>query len=285
MAQRPKALVILLTFVIGLLLAPSTARSWGPFAHYQITLEATGSDYAPYANLPDIWPSHGGYARLFEITEWFAWSHGAQRTGRTELVPNVPVYPAVRQDPGEMIYRSYLRSRRGDRVRHRTALGFLVHNVQDRQVHWDYFRGGSRAAWVEEHEYKEHWADCWIYTLRIAGTYNEQGEVSTEYPLLTEQVDIGAISQSQAEAVTQGLSVDADGQRTLSKVESTNEIRSRLAQARSTFKSYLSKVSASRCRWLKEKYARNYNWTLNQLETYYKASVAATREVLRRFRP
>src|SRR5262249_58148356 len=80
--------------VAGLVLcAGGPAEAWEAIAHYVLGVKATGDAYGRFQSLPDSWPSHRGLARLYEITEWFAWSHAVQRTGRTSGVPNVPSYP------------------------------------------------------------------------------------------------------------------------------------------------------------------------------------------------
>jgi hypothetical protein len=95
-------LVILLLFAFV-----ASAQSWEALTHYQLGIESSIDPNGSFQNLPDSWPSHRDIWKWFEITEWFAWSHGVQRTGRTTTIPNVPAYPTDMRNPGEDLYRIY----------------------------------------------------------------------------------------------------------------------------------------------------------------------------------
>ncbi len=267
----------LIRIILALTLSLSVpVEAWQTLAHYQITIEAIGAPYATYSYLPDSWPSHGGLASFYGITEWFAWSHAVMLTGRTDGVPNVPRYPVVDREPGSLMYRLYKSGLGRGPDRYSTALGFAIHNAQDRVVHYAYFRGGSRTAWLEEHQYKEEWADCWIYRLYMSGIFDNQGRA--RLPAIVNQGNASLIAAAQAEFVRSKVSLDPSGRTFLPKVESESEVQSRFADGERDIRSYFNDFSAVRCRWLQSVYRENYDWTQDDLEDYYKRAVRATRQ-------
>jgi hypothetical protein len=258
------------------------AEAWEAITHYQLGVQSKADVAGRFQNLPDSWPSHRGLAKLYEITEWFAWSHAVQRTGRTSGVPNVPIYPNDKRNPGEVMYQLYKGGApiSGAYV-YETALGFLSHNAQDRQVHYKYFRGGSRAAWVEEHEKKEQWADCWIYQIVMNGAFDKEDR-PLNLPRIENRGNSALISEAQGKFIASGLSTDRGGRVTLPKRESVVEVDERLLETERAVQTYLGDFDAQHCRAL-EKWAVNYAWTLDELEEYYGKSLDATRKVLTDF--
>lgn len=258
---------------------PFEAKSWQAITHYQLGVEAGVDSNRQFQMLPDSWPSHGSIFKLFEITEWFAWSHAVQRTGRTDGVQNVPIYPNDDRNPGEVMYKLYKQGQAAGSYPYETALGFLTHNAQDRQVHYAYFRGGSRAAWVEEHQYKENWADCWIYRIKLNGTFDERGR-PLNLPIIQNIGNATLISKAQADFVASGRSTDSDQMVTLPKTETEQEIQTRMSDAEKETREYLDDFDETKCDAL-AKYAKNYAWTLDELKDYYSKSLNETSSTLR----
>lgn len=255
----------------------SPSWSWQVITHYQLGVEAGADPQRQFQMLPDSWPSHGNFLTAFKITEWFAWTHAVQRTGRTAGVPNVPKYPDDGRNPGEEMYRLY-KGYTSWGWAYETAIGFLGHNAQDRQVHYRYFRGGSRAAWVEEHKYKEEWADCWIFQIKMNGKFDGKGR-PLDMPNILNDGNGGLISKAQENFRKSNRSTHSVRQETLPKQETISEIRTRLKRALREYNQYLSNFNKERCESL-AKYAINYDWTLDELEERYSLSLAATHRTM-----
>jgi hypothetical protein len=135
--------IVLVLVVVGSLLPAGAVSAWEAIAHYQIGVDSGIDKLGRYQNLPDSWPSHGGFWTAWGITEWFAWSHSVQLTGRTGQIPNQPIDASHMWRAGNMMYDLYRRGMVTGPDVYETALGFLTHLAQDQVVHYGYFRGGS----------------------------------------------------------------------------------------------------------------------------------------------
>jgi hypothetical protein len=277
--------VAIVSFSITLIFLEITfAGAWQIITHYQLGVESGLDPTGSFQNLPDSWPSHDGVWKLYQISEWFAWSHGVLRNGRTSGVPNLPVYPSSDQDPGKVIYKLYRAGGLKGGFEYDTAMGFLAHNAQDRQVHYRYFRGGSKAAWREEHEWKEIWADCWIYRIRMGGKFDVEGR-PLNLPNIDNRGNPGLISRAQSEFIASGLSTDAGSTVALPGPEVVKTIDGRISNHRKEISDYLRNTfNLAYCNSL-GKWARNYDWNLDELEEYYFKSLNATKGLLAGFPP
>jgi hypothetical protein len=148
-------------------------------------------------------------------------------------------------------------------------------------VHYKYFRGGSRAHWVEEHQYKEQWADCWIYQIKLGGKFDRQGR-PLNLPNIKNQGDARLISEAQQMFISSGLSVDRGGTAGLPKRETPVEIQKRLSAAEAVIRDYLANFDKWHCDAL-EGWVANYDWTLDELQHYYDQSLEVTRNLLTKF--
>lgn len=258
---------------------PYQAVSWQVIAHYQIGVEAGADLDRRYQLLPDSWPSHGSVWKAYAITKWFAWTHALQLTGRTETVPNVPRDPNDNRDPGEAMYQLYKSGTNGPNA-YETALGFLTHNAQDKEVHYRFFRGGSKAAWKEEHQIKEAWADCMIYIIQMKGQFDNNGKPKN-LPPVENRGHADLISHAQDRFIQSGLSTEKDEIITIEQ-ESVAAIEKRLRDAEADSKTYLAEFDLPTCLSF-DKYVLNYNWTLDELEEYYTKSVDKTKDIVKRF--
>lgn len=267
--------------VVFVFLCGDVAQPWEAITHFQLGVESGIDASGSFQNLPDSWPSHGNIFTLYGITEWFAWSHGVQLTGRSSVVPNVPRYPKDNRNPGEDLYRLYKTGTVAGSNVYETAIGFLGHVFQDRQVHYRYFRGGSRSTWVEEHQKKEQWADCMIYLIKLNGKFNDQGH-PLNLPNIENKANSPLVSEGQKIFMASGLSVDSDENITLPKRETSAEIESRLSGTKAAIRDYLNNFDKWHCQGF-AKYVKNYDWTLDELEEYYKKSLDITRNVVLEF--
>ena len=102
----------LVTFLLGVMLCVSNARAWGPIAHYIITKEAlgtSGSEVAPYSNLPDAWSSQEGILAWLDTGVYFRWSHGVIDHGHYNVylgfawIPKKPTFPDDGRYPGQVM--------------------------------------------------------------------------------------------------------------------------------------------------------------------------------------
>jgi len=276
--MRYRALQIIAFGVIGALLTATPSPSWQVIAHYQMGIESKVDESGWFPNLPDAWPS---YDRKFQITEWFAWSHGMQRVGSNVVVPRPPINPNDGRDPGETMHKLYKKTTKSRPVLYETSLGFLIHNAQDREVHYGYFRGGSIGRWIGEHAWKEEWADCWVYRIRRKGTFNLVGR-PTDLPTIRVIGDAALISEAQAQFIRSGLSVDSNTQTPLSKQESVREIESRLMETEANTRDYLTQFDWVRCASLNV-YAAAAAWDIGELRQYYEKALDATQKSARKF--
>lgn len=264
----------------------SAGESWEAIAHYQLGVEAGGKRFGSFQNLADSWPSHAGWSGLWGITEWFAWSHAVQRTGRTDGIPNQPVDAIAQWDAGKTMYLFYKRGGINGPEAYETALGFLMHLAQDQRVHYRYFRGGSIPNWIEEHRYKEQWADCLVYQLAVyrggAGDdgFDKDGR-PLKLPLVENRGNAKLIARAQQEFVASGLSTDLDEQVTI-QPEDVGQITKRMGDHQAAIRKYLRGVSRAHCDQFK-RLARRYNWNTAELREYYERSLAATRQILQAF--
>jgi hypothetical protein len=149
-------------------------------------------------------------------------------------------------------------------------------------VHYRYFRGGSKAAWEEEHQFKEQWADCVIYQFYLNADSADDGFngiVPIRLPSLGSEGDDDAISQAQQEFIDQRVSTEAEGGVvSLPERERSAAIVTRIADNRNRLGQYLRQFNRKTCDSF-AKFVKNYDWTLDELEEYYKKSIEATRQV------
>ena len=277
MIRRLTALV----FAISVITFPVGVGSWQVIAHYQLGVDAGVDPTRSYQMLPDSWPSHEPLWKLLQITEWFAWSHAVVLTGTTSMVPNVPALSKDRRDPGQDMYDIYMNSSHPTTEAYETALGFLTHNAQDKAVHYDYFRGGSRAALKEEHQDMEIWADCWIFEQKI-GTFDQDGNPQGLPDI--RNVGQAELIESAEQAFRRTGNSLARHEKVYLPKESAAEIRQRLQDTERMSKQYLANFSERLC-IEKYRWAVNYNWTLDKLEEYYGKAYEATRRTRDKFPP
>lgn len=276
--------------VIGLcvtwcFVAVPQANSWESLAHYQLGIDAAGARLAPYQNLPDVWPSHSGWRQAWGISEWFAWSHAVQRTGRTDGIPHVPVDASGLWNPGKVLYRLYKTRSVNGHGSYETALGFLMHLAQDREVHYAYFRGGSFPSWTQEHQYKEQWADCIVYqTVTYRTTSSDDGFEPNGngrpkgLPRVAVMGHAEAIHKAQKEFVASGYSVD-DSLHTTIRAQDPSAIVKDITDYQPEIDTYLGKINREYCRQY-QRLARRYNWTAREARGFYDRSLAATKQIL-----
>ena len=273
----------------------SPAQSWGPIAHYQLGVESGSDPNGSFQNLPDSWPAYHNPFKdffrtvlelpdAFNITEYFAWSHGVMRTGRTRGVPNVPQYHRDGWNPGQDMYDLYKRGTVSGSAVYETAIGFLAHYVQDRAVHYRYFRGGSLDAWREEHLYKEVWTDCWIFRWRIAKSegFDQNGRPRFRVAL-SNRGNADLIAEAQRMFIRFGRSTDLNGVRLLSRSEHPSEIRARMRDYEQELTRYVSRLHRRICDDQYFQFFRRYAWDLDELLHYFQKSLEATEAVLIRF--
>ena len=258
----------------------SHAVSWQTIAHYQIGVEAEADAARRYQMLPDSWPSHGSLWKGFAITPWFAWTHGMQLTGRTDTVPNVPRDPKDQREPGQAMYELYKAGASGLEA-YETALGFLTHDAQDKEVHYRFFRGGSKAAWKEEHQIKEAWADCMIYIGKMNGEFDEKTGKPKHLPPIENHGNAQVIAQAQERFIQSGFSTDKDQQVTITQ-ETVAAIEQRMREAEADSKTYLGEFDWQTCKSFR-RYVLNYDWTLDELDEYYTKAVNRTKDVAKKF--
>lgn len=273
----------LTSLLLGIIIvtSPASVNSWQVIAHYQLGVEAGIDPDRSYQMLPDSWPSHGGLWDLYDITEWFAWSHAVELTGKTDWVPNVPRTRIARNDPGQDMYNLYIKGNQSTKGTYETALGFLTHNAQDKAVHYDYFRGGSKAAWKEEHQDKEIWADCWIFQQKI-GMFDSDGNPQGLPEIHnTGQPEIIAAAQQVFRKTGSSL---ASHEKLALPMESVADIRQRILETEQMSIKYLADFSERLC-IEKERWALNYDWTLDKLQDAYEKALKATKQVKEKFPP
>ena len=178
--------LLLSTFLGLVFFSPHKVHSWGPIAHYIITKEALGSEgvtVAPYANLPDAWPSQTGLLAWLDTGVYFRWSHGVIDHGHynayigTVWLPKKPTFPDDGRYPGQImkkliehkINNSIGKWGNIEKLR-LVQKGFRAHNAADRIVHWEFFLGAIDVmttsekieAWTVHHGLKETWAEYLI---------------------------------------------------------------------------------------------------------------------------
>lgn len=199
----------------------SPAYAWGPIAHW-IIAEETGCD-PKYANLPDAWPSQWG----FIISEKFCWSHAVLDKGEyADTVPAKPEYPRDGRYPEfvmQILAKHKLSAPSDDMFK--TAEGFACHNAADSVVHWEYFEGGTSDNWLEDHLYKELWAEYVILTyVRLNFTsgsifdFNTGGNVKAEHQFTLSATGNAKILQlAQKVYIKNGRYTDYDGTDVLDK--------------------------------------------------------------------
>ena len=88
MNNRTIILFLFTTFFVVSFISPHKVCAWGPIAHYIITKEALGAEgaaVAPYANLPDAWPSQTGPLAWLDTGVYFRWSNGVIDHGHYNL--------------------------------------------------------------------------------------------------------------------------------------------------------------------------------------------------------
>ncbi len=165
--------------MLSLILFSSThLYAWGPIAHYIIAKEAAKiknfpESVADYANLPDYAPSRGWY--FFEkfgllVGHYFIWSHAViDRGSERFLIPRVPAYPDDGRYPGLVMQELLKNKLKSKKLKGSVLLdmqltvnGFRAHNAADRVVHFEFFHGGSKENWVEQHDLKEAYAEYLI---------------------------------------------------------------------------------------------------------------------------
>ncbi len=186
MENRASIPLLSMIFLGLFFLSTHKVFAWGPIAHYVITKEALGNEgvtMAPYANLPDAWPSQTGLLGWLDTGIYFRWSHGVIDHGHYNLyigtawVPKKPTYPDDGRYPGQVM-KELLDNKLdnsggkwGDSAILRLVQkGFRAHNAADRIVHWDFFLGAHDAltnsekieAWTVHHGLKETWAEYMI---------------------------------------------------------------------------------------------------------------------------
>jgi hypothetical protein len=270
--------VILAIVLLGL---PATVGSWQVLTHYQLGVEAGVDPERSYQMLPDSWPSHEPWYGWFQVTDWFAWSHAVLLTGTTQTVPNVPDIDVTRSDPGKDMYEIYKNEPTHPKEMYDTALGFLTHNAQDKAVHYEFFRGGSVAAWKEEHQYKELWSDCWIFQNKI-GKFDDKGRPQN-LPKIKNIGDSKLIELAEVAFRKTGKSLDRYT-KTYLPIESAAEISGRLQWGEKESLKYFSKFSERGCLDM-NRWAVNYNWHQDKLEDAYKNALKATIQVKKKFPP
>lgn len=249
---------------------------WGPLAHDAIGREAVGDANARvYHSLPDSWPS----SDLNRITDWSAWTHGVQRTGSAFGVPRVPEYAP--ENPGEVMYAS-CRSQGPSctPLARATALGFLAHGVEDREVHWGYSGGGIYQTW-KNHPVKEQWADCVVYREILKGTFDNRGQ-ATSLPSVGNDGDARLIQLAQQDfngnPRNKQDTLDRGRRTKLSRVEPVSEIQKRIDGYRSDLKDELLEVNRNNCGSLDDT-ARKKGWDSNEAQRHYRAAVASVKQV------
>lgn len=276
--------------LLNLLWGAPDVHAWEAVAHYVIGIEAGADANGRFQNLPDSWPSHNGFTGLWGITEWFAWSHSVQLTGRTNMVPNQPVDASNKWSAGRAMYEIYTRGVVTGPAVFETALGFLTHNAQDRVVHYRYFRGGSSTNWTEEHRDKEQWADCVIYMLRAKkhnGTdgFDHEGKPDPSLlPAIQNDGNADLIVQAQAEFVKSGLSIE-EGSPASIHVETVDAVRQRMRKVEAELTKYVQRFRRSSCLRL-WKLGKRYNWNVDAvdgLREYFDKAVQATQDVAKQF--
>ena len=153
---------------------------WCEVAHYLIALKSGAGDAAAFANLPDAWESQEEIITYFTTGLHFRWSHGVvdqgtlNALGPVATVPKIPAYPDDGRYPGKVMLAlldNRLDLSSGYWGDHGTlelvCKGFRLHNLADRKVHWEFFRGAEanmdmserRSAWTVHHGLKETWAE------------------------------------------------------------------------------------------------------------------------------
>lgn len=184
-SQSDKVVAMMKVYLLVALLLffnSSKCFAWGPLAHYSINRELSNlsPDFAPdkaCMNLPDVWLNRDGV----RITKAFAWSHSVQTTGGTLLYPNTPVYPEDGRNPGHDMLILSKKLTNSSALSRQTAFGFIGHNALDRNVHYDYFEGSTRYGtdWVNNHYWKEDWADYFIFLTNAGGDFDIMGRATS----------------------------------------------------------------------------------------------------------
>lgn len=268
-----------IAMVLLSLCSPSTAVPWQTIAHYQIGVEAGADTGRRYQMLPDSWPSHGSLWSGYAVTKWFAWTHAMLLTGRTDGVPNVPQDPKDHREPGQAMYELYKAGGHGPNA-YETALGFLTHDAQDKEVHYRFFRGGSKAAWKEEHQIKEAWADCMIYIGKMDGQFDESGKPKN-LPPIQNRGNAALIAEAQDRFIQSGLSTEKDQTVTIDR-ETVAAIEQRMQGAEADSIAYLADFDQRKCLSY-GRYVLNYDWTLDELDEYYMKAVKRTKDIVAKF--
>jgi hypothetical protein len=271
-------------------LIPSTVLAWGPLAHDAIGREAVGnSGLAIYHNLPDSWPYWNLAPEV--ISEWFAWTHGVQRTGTSgplDRVPNVPVYAL--ENPGESMLQ--LCENACTELQQATILGFLAHGVEDHAVHWTFSPGGTVARWYE-HRMKEKWADCIVYRSILKRGFAVNG-AADNLPQIRNGGDASLIRLAEqrfnqrvnANTNTNNqYSVDQGKPTPLSRIELLPEIEAEIAAyERNIREQLLDNVNLRNCASLdttanQRRMSGDSSWSVSEVERYYRSAVDSVKLV------
>ena len=266
--------------ILLVLLACAGARvaAWNPFAHYAITHAAIPGGVLVYDSLPDSWPSRRGLA----ISDGFAWTHGVQRTGKDRLIPRIPIYAL--SNPGEVMYTVCrgMGARCGPHAR-ATVLGFLVHDVEDREVHWGFSGGGTYDGW-RMHPVKEAWADCVVYRTVLGRGFDARGDAKT-LPMVPHGGDGALINQAEQDfnsnpANTQAT-LDAGQSNRLKTVETVSEIDDLIKKYSAELSGLADFITRNNCASLDRRATRE-GWSATDVATHYSAAAIAVRDVYTR---
>ncbi len=158
MNTHNRIVLLILVSSIGVFESWEYCQGYGSIVHW-IIAEEVGSDPS-YANLPDVWPS----TSAIWVSEKFCWSHAAIDMNPGPWIPNTPVYADDGRYPGfDMWCIARYKLKSPSSIALKTAEGFVCHNAADRNVHWTYFEGGTLDNWIEDHQYKELWAEYIVF--------------------------------------------------------------------------------------------------------------------------
>jgi hypothetical protein len=181
MCPAKRCVGVLVAACVLMAAAPRPAEAWGPIAHW-IIAELAGQN-PRYANLPDAWSSTT-YQVL--VSDEFAWSHAAIDLGQmSDGSPSVPYYPDDGRYPGYTMYALMARKLGTALPRgYDTAKGFMCHNWADRAVHFDYFVGSSIEKWIQDHQFKEAWAEYVLFAKYKGGiSFDPTGRMGDDSPI------------------------------------------------------------------------------------------------------
>jgi len=164
-----------------------------------------------------------------------------------------------------------------------TVLGFLIHDVEDREVHWDFSGGGTFDGW-RMHPVKEEWADCVVYRNILGGSFDARGDAMT-LPKVPHGGDARLINQAEQDFNTNPANgqatLDAGQSNKLNRVDTVAEIDSLIKKYSAELSGLPDLITRNNCTSLDRK-ATDRGWSAMDVRTHYTSAVIAVRDLYMR---